>query len=459
MIRPVEKQIREIPFTPAQHFALCHPEYQRGTVAIANRSSGLWNEQQLYIDQAQSVAANLGGLPDVYFSQQSFNMRRRITNLRELGGCYVDVDYHKCKAWEGKSPEIVAEQILIRVQDKGLPAPTVIFATGRGLLCCWMHDFVPRGALPRWNAIQERLCAALHGFGADRSALDCARVFRLTGTVNSKTQTQVYAVWQNHHMTRWDFEDLAAEVLPLTREELVSLRLARAAKKAEKRVNRAITPIHILNAATLWETVLTDLQKLRDYRWFGEPPPGHRDMWMFFAANAISWIAAHPAVLAREISELGKQCGWNEREARSNMGAIQRNCQAAFDGKTKSWNGTEVDPRYRVRANTIVERLEVSPEEMRGADLRVIIDANIRSERNAERQAKHRRSKGAADRKQRAQERLKLGREAIRAQELEGLTQRQLAKRFAVSQKLISKAMSEARKAKQNNVIPIRNGV
>ena len=445
--------------TTQGHFDLCHSIDDRGRVSIADRGHGLWNEHSYPIEQAHNISPNCNGVIDIYFSQQAFRGWRRIANLWQLKSCYVDVDYHKTERWHDKSPEVVAEQIRMRLEDSGLPAPRIIFATGRGLLVCWMFDAVPRQALPRWNAIQRVLCHALTGFGVDSTALDCTRVFRFLGSINSKSGSTVYAVWQNLYDELWDFEDFACEVLPVDRQKLVSLQVEKA-KRLKKRKPKLISPpAHQLNAATLWATVLSDLQKLREVRWWGELPPGHRDIWMFYACNAMSWLC-RPVVLPREVIALGRIIGWPDRETRSNMGTIIRNNQAAYNGYKKIWKDEEVDPRYRVKANTIIEALEITPAEMREANLRVLVDDILRRENKTTNERQRRQRLGAKDRKQNAQERLELGREALRSQQLEGLSQRQLAQKFGVAKATIAKAISEVEnlneKANEINVVAFR---
>jgi hypothetical protein len=52
-------------------------------------------------------------------------------------------------------------------------------------------------------------------------------------------------------------------------------------------------------SATLWEARLSDLQRLKALRWFGDPMPDFRDRWLFVAGVGMSWLAV-PQVLRRE---------------------------------------------------------------------------------------------------------------------------------------------------------------
>jgi hypothetical protein len=237
--------------------------------------------------------------------------------------------------------------------------------------------------LPRWQAIQKVLAHSLTQFGADFKALDAARVFRLGGTINSKSGTIVRPTWIGS-TERWDFEDLATEVLPHTRAEIAIFAAERAKRRAE-RPESVARPGRRLSVATYWETVLTDLQRLRKHRWFGDLPSGQRDAWLFLACNSISWLAP-PCALRREFYTLAAEAGgWTEKESESRMFTIFKRAHLASQGKTFTWQGKEVDPRYRFKASTMIDWLQIEPSEMREANLRVLVDQDVRRERDRER--------------------------------------------------------------------------
>jgi len=73
-------------------------------------------------------------------------------------------------------------------------------------------------ALPRWSACQRVLYQTLKAFCADRLAMDAARVLRLIGTRNSRSDTLVEAILPVGEI--WSFDDLADEILPEPRAKL-----------------------------------------------------------------------------------------------------------------------------------------------------------------------------------------------------------------------------------------------
>ncbi len=234
---------------PADHVRILHPAGQRGVVTIA-QGGCTWHERPLPVAELAAHVADTGGATDLFISQQSFWGWRRIAQLAELSAAYVDLDYHHTEKWAGLLPEAMTDLVLETLAEQRVPAPSYVLSTGRGLLVVWLHGLVPRSALPRWIAIQKRLAEVLAPFGADRRALDAARVFRIAGTENSRSGALVRPTFMAapvERMWRWDFEELASEILPRERAEIVSLHARRAERRARQ---GGPAPAKKLNAAT-----------------------------------------------------------------------------------------------------------------------------------------------------------------------------------------------------------------
>ena len=454
-------------FGPRQHLQALHPENTRthngirkGVVSFAQRVSDgkkNWKEWTIPVGgdavlQAEEIIR--AGGDDVYISQQAFNRWRGIADLSALGSNYIDLDYHQRARWKGKRPNDVAAAVLYKLKKVGVPFPSYILSTGRGLVCVWLTELLPPMALPRWSQVQKNLAGALTEFGADKRALDAARVFRLSGSINSKAdwdRRQVGMIWCQgtpDAPTRHVFGTLADEVLPYTQAQIISLQAERAARN-EEREGRPRQTIHKLTGATYWSAVHDDLQSLRRYRnpETGTLPPGQRDIWLFIAANALSWTRAVDD-MEREIRILAMQsAGWSESESKARLSAVVKRARQAASGKTTLYSGNEVDARYRMRADTIIDWLEIEPAEMRAADLRVLIDTDRRRERGAMRQTESRRRRGAKDQNEQKAARLELGRKCLYLSAKDGMNRDDLAARFGVSTGQISKAMKEARAA------------
>lgn len=414
-----------------------------------------WREWTADVAEADAIAEKLirsGEVQDLYISQNAFHGWRRITSLSTLGAIYQDLDYQKRATHRGKKPEHVAEGVLLAIADAGIPAPSYVMSTGRGLCVVWLHELLPRNVLPRWQAVQNRLAEVLTPFGADKAALDAARVFRIAGSTNSRADPSnagVRMVWANGSIEapfRHTFSDLADEMLSFTRAELHSLAAERAKRKAGGKP--AGTPARTLTVVTWAETLLSDLQRLRAHRYpEGAIASGERDKWLFCAATAMSWLC--PAqVLERELSALAHEAaGWQGKETRSRMSSALARAHMAAAGKSMEWNGAETDPRYRMKAATVIDWLEIESSEMRDAGLRMLVDRDRSRELNTERTRASRHRRGAISREQVKADRLALGRKALYLSSSQAMNREELAAYFGVSTGQVSKAMAEARKA------------
>lgn len=450
-------------FGAREHLENLHPYNGRpggirnGVVSFAQRvrdgGTKPWREWtaragSCAVDEAERLLRQ-DNRADIYVSQAAFGKWRSISDLTAIGACYADLDYHTVARWRGKAPGDVAAAILGHLEEAMIPHPSYILSTGRGLVCVWLTELLPRTVLPRWNAVQKRLGAVLEPFGADKRAQDAARVFRLVGSDNSRAETgrrTVGMVWCHgspETPTRHAFGTLADEVLPVTHAELISLRVERANRKLDGRDKTS--PTRHLSAATYWGTVFDDLKRLRAHRCpEGALPEGQRDTWLFVAGVAVSWISP-PDVLVREILALADEAaGWREGETKSRMSAVIKRARQAAAGQTIEVGGREIDCRYRMKASTIVEWLGIDPTEQRAAGLRVLVDQDRKSELSVERTEKSRRNRGVKDRGIQQAERLAMGQKALYLRASQGMTCAELATHFGVSVGQIYKAMREA---------------
>lgn len=417
-----------------------------------------WRETAYEVARADEIAAAIR--PDqrnLYVSMQSFRRWRCISDLVALGCCYVDLDYRKRVRWSESRPEDVLWAAMSLLDENDVPSPSFAVSTGNGLCLVWLHEYVPRAALPRWTAIQRTLASHLNPFGSDKNALDAARVFRVMGSRNTRARDWhheiVKALYVQADPTKlrqyaYPFGEFADQVLPISRADLVSLRSERAKRRADRDAATQPAPATSLSAATYAEAVLTDLQRLRRHRYgdVGALPAGARDEWLFIASCVMAHLSP-PSVLEREIAALAAEAaGWKERETRSRMSAVLARARAAAKGeKIKDPRGNEVDPRYRFKAATIVDRLEITSAEMGAAGLRVLVDEDRRRELNTIRKQESRHRRGAKPRQQAQTERLELGLRALYRMASQGETQSQVAKIEGVSEFQISKAIKEAR--------------
>jgi hypothetical protein len=434
-----------------EHAGMLHPNEARGRVSIAVATPHGWRERSYRVDQLPDVLPALAGETDAYISQQRFECKRVITQLWQLGALFSDLDFHEVPELADMHPLGVLEDVLTALERARKPAPTLAIFSGRGMYPIWLHNPLPRTALPRWNACQRELYEVLRPFGADPRAMDAARVLRIVGTINSKSGAVVEQIAPPGEV--WNFDDLADEILPLERGELHDLRIKRAARAARSPSKRLDVPSQGFNTGTLWAGRLGDLQRLRGIRWSGDLPPGERDNWLFLAGVAMSWIAI-PPVLERELRELAKEAAnWSDEESARRLQAIMKRAHMAARGEQVEWplgSGRMVDARYRLRNQTIIEWLEITSDEEE--DMDVIISKTEKRRRDRERKAQERREAGIADRYEIAAQ----NKAAVLRMTQEGKGASQISDRLTLSERYVKQLRSEL---KQEGLLSYENGL
>jgi hypothetical protein len=369
----------------------------RGKVTFAQRdNNGRWKQQPILLADLAYFARSLAGKSDIYISQNRFHgWRRTVSNLAQLNACFCDLDYYHAPDIAHLRPDLVLQLVYERLDEHLIPQPTVAIGTGRGIALLWLLESpIPRDALPRWAACQRTIYEALIDLGADRYAIDAARVLRLVGTENSKSNAFVMPLTDVG--PPWPFDALADEILPRKREELERIRTERAKVKQRRRAE--VWPLARFTPWTLAQGRLIDLQALLDHRWWGSLRPGHRDGWMFVAAVNVAYLVPS-SCLPRELADLARRVAtWSEGETRSRMSAVLDRSRRAYLGEQIPFNGKLRDPRYRLKTSTIVELLGITEEEMIAAGLRCLVTEDMRLELRRARSERRRRKAGAIDR-------------------------------------------------------------
>ena len=354
--------------------------------------------------------------------QQYFKKNRRLVNLWQINAAFADLDTYQIPSLRNLTPEGLALKVIEECQDKKIPIPSIILFSGRGLQIKWILDRpLPRAALPRWNAVQRYITGSLRGLGADFNSIDGSRVLRLEQTVNTKSGEVVRVLWPegNASPILWDFETLAREVLPFTREELQEARAKREAGKIDRRLGRQTQ----FNRQTLAWARVEDIRKLAHLRgWTEGNPDGYRDPFVFLSAVQTSYLSqGNP--LFWETEALGKEFApmWNQKKLLSKVSSVFRM--------------VEQGRRYKYTNQKIMDILEIVPNEER--HLQTIISKDEARRRDRERHKTRRRAAGMLTRDEyearRVLEVAEMQRKAIDLRQ-KGLSYRQIGLELGISE-------------------------
>ena len=342
-------------------------------------------------------------------------------HFKRVGLAWVDVDTYKVPALQSKNPEQLLSVLLRACENVGLPEPSLVVFSGRGLQVKWLFDSaLPRQALPRWNLVQKELCHRLEEIGGDPKASDGSRVLRLVGTVNTKSGEIVRIIHSPLHT--YSFDKLADSVLPLSRAELQELRehrqhaadhggvVLQAIQGGLNGSNLSKPSAHLVSTRSkgnlrpfipsqlAWDR-LNDLDKLADLRNYCHgAPDGFRDTFVFLGATFLSQAIVHIPMFSAEVNALAAKYApdWSkERVCQCTSGVVDRLCRF-LAGERVQFNGRTFDPRYTLSNVTLLDWLEITPAEERA--MGTIISKQEKARRHAETELNRRRAMGAASR-------------------------------------------------------------
>ena len=412
------------------HFDLLHGAH-RANVAFATGKRPNWREHGAHPhDEAVALALTMQGWSDAYLSQNGFDGKRRdLEQVSALTTCFADLDVYNIAALSG----LTVDDLLDRMQaaHPWLPLPTMIVSSGRGFYVNWiLRSPLAHDRLPRWQAVNDALIAALSDVGADAHAKDATRVLRIVGSVNSRNGATVTA-WETGDSIA--FEQL--ERLVLTHALPAKPRLVLVANNAdlhsiEQRVSTA-TPAQrrqYLVAYQLAHDRMADYAtiarlrgspRVRDYR--------HRLLYCLAVSGAWFWSDVEQAereLLTFARSHFADATRYKVRTMQTVLDRMEQGMQ----GKVRVlFNGASHDPRYRMRNATIIATLDLSPGEQR--ELKTIIDKPERENRRAAR----RREAGMTCYAERTTKRL----QAILAGLDRGLTHKAIAEQLGITRQAV----------------------
>ncbi len=363
---------------PEAYCSLLHPQDGFGlpSVLIKNHDGNTSGK----VVEVDHLVAMLPVYQDAtsYLSLNRFHGSRRNNKVAALNALYVDLDFYHISE--------VRAAFLSHLSCKSVPAPNLFLNSGRGLSAIWLIDSLPSEARSRWKATRQALLTLCAPFGADKCCSDEARVFRLPGTLNEKSNTEVGALLGSSE--RQDFDALSDAIFKSvgrpTREEFHRRRLRKTGNHTSNQ-NRREMPVG-LSPAARFALILSDLEAIRDHHG-GCIPKGMRNTWLHLYATCLTH--QHNVVdIEDQISAIARQA--MPDLPNQEVVAIQMQAQA---------KALHPDMRYFFRGSTIAALLGVSDELAHDLGLKQVMSEQLRTIRRSEQRTASRRSKGVVARK------------------------------------------------------------
>ncbi len=354
------------------------------------------------LSQMPVVLSMLDHGRDTWLSQAEFiRPNRRVVNLARIGLLFADLDTYRMPALSGRSPDQLAASVLYHCADEGVPTPSLLVFSGRGIQAKWFLDRpLPRQALPRWNACQRHLVDRLAALGADPAAKDASRVLRLVDTVNSKSGEVCRVAHVENgpdgQPVRYSFDYLAEMLLPVARWDIETQRQERIERRQLQLVPGGLSSnLRGFSGRQLAWDRLEDLRRLAELR--GGVREGERMQHLFWRLNFLLLSGAtnsaqmyhEAAALARELDS-----SWNYRSME--LMTLYAKAKQYEAGEKVEFGGRQFAPLYTPRNDTLINLFQITDDEQR--TLRTLISRDMAKERDRERHTARRRAAGAVDR-------------------------------------------------------------
>lgn len=385
-----------------------HDTARPGFFSILHSHQDTKRQRSYKLELMPTVISLLDKSLDTWISQAEFTRpNRRVVNLWRLGLCFVDLDTYTI-GMTG-DPETLAQRLVIHCQEEGIPAPSLIVFSGRGLQAKWLFESaIPRQALPRWNLCQRVLVDKLAAFGADANAKDASRVLRLVGAVNTKSgevARVVQVTEENGQPVRYGFEYLCEWLLPVARETIERERQQWAVEKAARAARRQqmvllpggrqINGLRGFSGRQLAWHRLEDLRKLAELR--GGVDEGQRMLMLFWQLNFLLLSGAtNTGQMWHEAQALARSIDPQWHHDKSALSTLYNKAKAFEAGERVEWQGKSYPALYTPRNDHLIDAFRITDDEQR--QLQTIITPELARERDAGRKKAQRAAAGAVDR-------------------------------------------------------------
>lgn len=368
----------------------------KGYITLASKKEQKFTQWHYKINELENKYHELiDNKVNVYISHNTFyKPQRRIENIKELNAIFIDIDCYNTN-YTKEAVRFFIEKDLNGI----IPNPTMLVDSGRGLYYVLKLEPVPSKALPLWYAIQRYIYNKLKEFGADAKALDPTRVLRATGTINSKTQTEVKII--DYDGYTYTLKEIQENYLPELKE------------KKHKSKGRPKKVISLFNEYSLYHARLNDLIKICELRSYDME--GCREVTLFLY-RYFTCCFMEDEVQALECTlELNKQF-------------VKPLMEYEVVKHTKSAETAYKSKKYKFKNSTLIDLLGITEEEQKY--LKSIIGKNEKYIRNNLRRQENRRNEnGLTNREQEKQDRIN----DIQVEKSLGLSQSNVAKKLNLS--------------------------
>jgi hypothetical protein len=268
----------------------------------------------------------------------------------------------------------------------------------------------------------------------DPTAVDCTRLLRLVGSVNSRAPDHCRKVTGIlNSVSEFDFDWLAEQILPRARAEVRDIQAQRAKARQDERRKTEAGKRTVFD---WWMAVYRDLYTIVEHHWSDGVPEGHRDTIIFLLSVALSWFTVSEALEAEVLSVARRVAPTlSEKEVLSYTSSVRDRAVRAAAGDRDMWREMSRDPRYHFKRETLFNWLADLITPALEKRLTGIISTAERDRRKRERELMRDRVREGRYRSSHASDETRLRAQAMA---LDGLSVRVIASVLSVPKSTVS---------------------
>jgi hypothetical protein len=336
------------------------------------------------------VVADILTEQEAYIGMNRFHGARGRGRLAVLNAVWLDLDTYRIAALAHLPRAELYRRVASTIEQAGLPEPSLIVDSGRGMYVIWLLDGSAAAALPRWKALMKALVGWGKPLGADPACVDAARVLRLPGSWHEGAGRQVSVVAGSG--TRYAFDRFETHVWrALGRPDRASLERRRRRPRSARSPQAGTGRPRGLPRRAFWSLVLQDLEVLLE-AWGGRIPKGYRDIWLHVFCCAMAWTDPEADILEAVVEKAHIAApGLRPEEIRRTMRPTAVRADKARSGKRRC-DGR--DPRYDYSGGRLADMLCVDRHLAEELGLHQIVPPEVRAARNRRQRTGRRRAQG-----------------------------------------------------------------
>lgn len=382
-------------FGAINHLSAIHSKHNAG-VAFSRLSIDNWLEfTAIQYNQAVEFCREIEGVNDSYMAVNAIRpfAKRCFESVTYLTSHFVDLDFYTLNI----PLDVALAAVCERCDKLELPRPTMIIDSGRGAYAVWeFKSPVYCGSKAgdkaskrkfAWQDTQKNLISIFADLGADPKCRDVARVLRVVGSKNSKSNRSVQCCYLGDSLkSAVSFSKRLKSITGTSAREKQNKPVTGESRRYKTVTRGNVTAM--LNARTLNHARTEDLRKLAELR--GGRLKDNRAMAIFYYGMAASYLNVSVEGVCRSVSSFMHECIDTQGSTKYDANRPEKLLGTLLARHGNKGSDFETRP-YTARNQTIINALGITDEEQR--HLKTIISKEEKYRRkNEARNAKNRKS-------------------------------------------------------------------